>query len=83
MFGNAVFGLGGPIAAVGGGENKACWGDSTKHSSRDIKDVVADDVPFPNLNGGSNPADLMETALVECPLVRGKEGRSMVGLLRL
>jgi len=71
------------MGTVGGGENKACWGDSIKHSSSEIKDVVADDVPFPNLNGGSKPADFMETALVECPLVRGKEGRSTVGLLRL
>jgi len=71
------------MLAGGGGENRACWGDSTKHSSRDIKDVVAEDVPLPNLNGGSKPTDFIDTALVECPFVRGNEGRSMVGLLRL
>lgn len=68
---------------VGGGENNTCWGDSTKHSSRDIKDVVVDDVPFPNLKGGSKPTDFIDTEPEECPFVRRSEGLSMVGLLRL
>ena len=83
MFGNAVLGLGGPIDDSWGA-NITCWGDSTKHSSRDSKDALAGAVPLPNLNGGiwfSMPIDFIDTAFVVYPFGRGNEGRVIVALL--
>jgi hypothetical protein len=57
-----------------------------KHSSRDINGVPVNDEPLPNLNAGrwySKPADLIDRAVVEEPLIRDKLGRSSDGLLRL
>ena len=65
--GKAVLGLGGPMVEAKGGGNTACWGDSTKHSSRDKREAAAVVDPFPNLKEGmrlSEAIDFIETQLV-------------------
>ena len=51
--GKADLSFGGPIIPEGCVGNVPCCGDSTKHSSSDMKDPVLDECPPPNLKGGS------------------------------
>ena len=61
------FGLGGPMTGICG-SLVSCCGDSTKHSSRDIDDIVDTGCSLPNWKGGSwfcGPLDLKDNAFVE------------------